>query len=199
MELGCHSKKSGNVQTGDRDDANSVQEFGDWVGDKHRNRLLWIELCRATFRQLKFRTTDGFGAMHIEYSVVGPLTAVWNWWKTVQYGTFNVTANCWYLSNVLFFTIIVKYQSKCLCTQMLPLLLKKHICMYAMSYKHFDKVSFSPQPPPWITTEYKGSCRLNAHFSSSCWPQRKKKVNLRKEKSLGSLFRQGQTKWASTN
>ena len=29
MELGCHSKKSGNVQTGDRDDANSVQEFGD--------------------------------------------------------------------------------------------------------------------------------------------------------------------------
>ena len=32
----------------------------------------------ATFRQLKFRTTDGFGAMHIEYSVVGPLTAVWN-------------------------------------------------------------------------------------------------------------------------
>ena len=26
MELGCHSKKSGNVQTGDRDDENSVQE-----------------------------------------------------------------------------------------------------------------------------------------------------------------------------
>ena len=29
MELCCHSKKSGNMQTGDRDDANSVQEFGD--------------------------------------------------------------------------------------------------------------------------------------------------------------------------
>ena len=29
MELGCHSKKSGNVQTGDRDNADSVQEFGD--------------------------------------------------------------------------------------------------------------------------------------------------------------------------
>ena len=38
MELGCHSKKSGNVQTGDRDDANSVQEFGDCVGDKHSFR-----------------------------------------------------------------------------------------------------------------------------------------------------------------
>ena len=25
MELGCHSKKSGNVQTGDRDNANSVR------------------------------------------------------------------------------------------------------------------------------------------------------------------------------
>ena len=34
-ELGCHSKKFGNVQTGDRDNANSVQEFGDCVGDKH--------------------------------------------------------------------------------------------------------------------------------------------------------------------
>ena len=33
-------------------------------------------LSRATFRQLKFSTMDGFGAMHIEYSVVGPLTAV---------------------------------------------------------------------------------------------------------------------------
>ena len=31
MELGCLNKKSGNVQTGDRDDANSVQEFGDCV------------------------------------------------------------------------------------------------------------------------------------------------------------------------
>ena len=29
MELGCHGKKSGNVQTRDRDDANSVQDFGD--------------------------------------------------------------------------------------------------------------------------------------------------------------------------
>ena len=35
MELGYHSKKSGNVQTWDRDDANSVQEFGERVGDKH--------------------------------------------------------------------------------------------------------------------------------------------------------------------
>ena len=35
MELGCHNKKSGKVQTEDRDDANSVQEFGDFVGDKH--------------------------------------------------------------------------------------------------------------------------------------------------------------------
>ena len=35
MELGCHSEKSGGIQTGDRDDANSVQEFGDCVGDKH--------------------------------------------------------------------------------------------------------------------------------------------------------------------
>ena len=34
------------------------------------------ELSRATFRQLKFKTTDGFEAMHFEYSVVGPLTAV---------------------------------------------------------------------------------------------------------------------------
>ena len=33
-------------------------------------------VSRATFRQLKFRTTNGFGAIHIEYSVVGPLTAV---------------------------------------------------------------------------------------------------------------------------
>ena len=38
MELGCHSKKSGNVQTGDGNDANSVQEFGDCVGDKHSFR-----------------------------------------------------------------------------------------------------------------------------------------------------------------
>ena len=38
MELGCHSKKSGNLQTGDRDNANSVQEFGDCVGDKHSFR-----------------------------------------------------------------------------------------------------------------------------------------------------------------
>ena len=37
-ELGCHSKKSGNVQTGDRDDANNVQEFGDCVGDEHSFR-----------------------------------------------------------------------------------------------------------------------------------------------------------------
>ena len=37
---------------------------------------------RATFRQLKFRTTDGFGAIHFKYNVVGPLTTVWNWWKT---------------------------------------------------------------------------------------------------------------------
>ena len=35
MELGCHSKKSGNGQTVDRDNANSVQEFGDCFGDKH--------------------------------------------------------------------------------------------------------------------------------------------------------------------
>ena len=38
LELDCHIKKSGNVQTGDRDDANSVQEFGDCVGDKHSFR-----------------------------------------------------------------------------------------------------------------------------------------------------------------
>ena len=31
---------------------------------------------RATFRQMKFRTTDGFGAMHFKYSAVGPLSAV---------------------------------------------------------------------------------------------------------------------------
>ena len=36
MELGYHIKKSENVQTGDRDYANSVQEFGDCVGDKHK-------------------------------------------------------------------------------------------------------------------------------------------------------------------
>ena len=35
MELGCHSRKSRNVQTGNRDDVNSVQEFGDCVGDTH--------------------------------------------------------------------------------------------------------------------------------------------------------------------
>ena len=29
------SKVWKHVQTGDRDDADSVQEFGDWVGDKH--------------------------------------------------------------------------------------------------------------------------------------------------------------------
>ena len=34
-ELGCYSKKSENVQTGDRDDVKSVQEFGDCVGDEH--------------------------------------------------------------------------------------------------------------------------------------------------------------------
>ena len=34
------------------------------------------ELTRATFRQQKFRTRDGLGAMYIEYSVVGPLAAV---------------------------------------------------------------------------------------------------------------------------
>ena len=39
--LGCHSKKSENVQTGDRDDANSVQEFGNCVGDKHSFRQLF--------------------------------------------------------------------------------------------------------------------------------------------------------------
>ena len=38
MELGYHSKESGNMQTGDRDNANSVQEFGDCVGDKHSFR-----------------------------------------------------------------------------------------------------------------------------------------------------------------
>ena len=38
MELGCQSKKSGNVRTGDRDNENSVQEFGDRVGDKHSFR-----------------------------------------------------------------------------------------------------------------------------------------------------------------
>ena len=34
MALVCHSKRSGNVQTVDGDDAKSVQEFGDCVGDK---------------------------------------------------------------------------------------------------------------------------------------------------------------------
>ena len=38
MKDGCHSKKSGNVQTGDRDNVNSVQEFGDCDGDKHTFR-----------------------------------------------------------------------------------------------------------------------------------------------------------------
>ena len=43
---------------------------------RHRNRLPAVELAWVTFRQLKFRTTDGFGAMHIEYSVVGPLNEI---------------------------------------------------------------------------------------------------------------------------
>ena len=43
---------------------------------RHRNSLLSIELSKATLRQLMFRTMDGFGVMHIEYRVVGPLTAV---------------------------------------------------------------------------------------------------------------------------
>ena len=37
-ELGFQGKKSENVQTGDIDYANSVQEFGDHVGDKHSFR-----------------------------------------------------------------------------------------------------------------------------------------------------------------
>ena len=41
---------------------------------RHRNSLLSVQLSRTTFRQLKFRTTDRFGAVHFKYSVVGPLT-----------------------------------------------------------------------------------------------------------------------------
>ena len=51
MELGCHNKKSGNVQTGDRDNANSFQEFGDCVGDKYSFRyLLDISYMAVTVR-----------------------------------------------------------------------------------------------------------------------------------------------------
>ena len=61
-ELGCHSKKSGNMKTGDRDDVDSVQEFGDqkcvirggyhqgWGGE--RRSLSLDGGCDAPRRQL---------------------------------------------------------------------------------------------------------------------------------------------------
>ena len=44
--------------------------------EKKKIVLARVDRASVELRQLKFRTTDGFGAMHIEYSVGGSLTAV---------------------------------------------------------------------------------------------------------------------------
>ena len=52
------SSKSGNVQTGDRDDANGVQEFGDYVADKHSFRwLLAISYMAVTVTRHRNKLT----------------------------------------------------------------------------------------------------------------------------------------------